>query len=360
MVETDTKSDVLRCLLKNGGMNKSGVMYLLKISDSTFQRAIRDIRNGGIPVNWDRSTQLYTAGVMKEASPLETELLKTVKKLGLEEEELRIVLENLANQQPRRFRPVKIEWKGKKIVFGAFTDAHMGHNCYRPDVFAHMVQNFVRHNVDFVVNCGDTLEGMSNRDGHVFELSHLGMAAQKEYFKEQFEQFVEAGLTVYSIEAGGSHTGWSRVKANQGHEVPEEMAGLSEAYKFIGWDEQDLILSNGLRIRLRHPGGGSAYALSYKMQKYVNGLGGGDKPHIILQGHFHKAMYMFYRNIHCIDAGCLQNQSPFMKKIGTPAHVGYWIVEVCFCDEPTGSTQIKIKDGVFIESFKTEFIPFYD
>jgi len=135
-----------------------------------------------------------------------------------------------------------------------------------------------------------------------------------------------------------------------GLNIGEELARRSKHYNFIGYDEQDIILDNGLKIRLRHPGGGTAYALSYKIQKYVESISGGQKPKMLFQGHFHKSIYVFYRNIHCFDSGCLCNQTPFMKKIGTPAHVGYWIVDV--------NMYRNKRDGV--ERVTSTFIPFYE
>ena len=54
-----------------------------------------------------------------------------------------------------------------------------------------------------------------------------------------------------------------------GLDIGEELERANDHYKFVGFNEQDLELDNGLKIRLRHPGGGTAYAISYKMQKYV-------------------------------------------------------------------------------------------
>jgi len=91
-------------------------------------------------------------------------------------------------------------------------------------------------------------------------------------------------------------------------------------------------------------------ALSYKGQKYIEAISGGKKPNILIQGHFHKSLYMFYRNIHFFDAGCLCDQTPFMKKTNTPAHVGYWIIDV----------NMYRRKGKGIERITSQFVPFYD
>lgn len=281
---------------------------------------------------------------------LEDLIKKEVERLGLTETELKNVLRNLRGANPRKYKPRKIRTR-KKVKFGIISDLHIGHECYRPDILSHASQKFEEEGIEFIINAGDTIEGMSGREGHIYELTHIGYSAQMDYFEEEFKKL--AKWKVYSIEADKSHSGWYRSKANMGVDIGEELHRRAPNYIFLGYDEQDLILKSGkndqnvLRIRIRHPGGGTAYAISYKMQKYIESLSGGDKPHIVIQGHFHKANYMFLRNIHCFDAGTLQEQSPYMKKKGTPAHLGYWIVEVTY-------------SRAGIEEIIPKFIPFYD
>jgi predicted phosphodiesterase len=281
-----------------------------------------------------------------ETLELEQKIAEEISKLNLTESELKIILKNLNKDNPRQYNTAKLDYGDKHVKIGVFSDPHLGHLLYRPDVLRHAAKNFNRQNVDFIVNCGDTLEGMSGRDGHILELDKIGASAQLDYATNEFNEFGDK--KVYSIESDGSHSGWFRSKGNMGLDIGKELEQHTENYIFLGYDEQDLKLDNGLRIRLTHPGSGTAYAISYKLQKYIESLGGGNKPHLLFQGHYHKAEYIFYRNIHAFDAGCLENQTLFMKKKGTPAHVGYWIVDVYVN-----------KDGN-IDRLKNEFVPFYD
>ena len=276
----------------------------------------------------------------------EQRLLKELKGKDISPEELKKLLRGLKGVE-NNYKPKKVEFSDKRVKYGVISDMHMGHKDYRPDVLDHAVANFKKEGIEFVVNTGDSIEGMSGRDGHIYELSHIGATPQMNYCVEEFKKL--SPWKVYSIEATGSHGGWFGSKGNAGLDIGKELSDKIKNYEFIGYDEQDLKLDNGLKIRLRHPGGGTAYAISHKMQKYIESIGGGDKPNILHQGHFHKAMYMFYRNIHGFDDGTLQNQSPFMKKINTPAHVGYWIIEA-YVDKKKGG----------VERIKSEFTPFYD
>jgi len=284
---------------------------------------------------------------MEELTRTERELLAELKRRKLSPKEMSMVLTGLKGVNTQKYTPKKIDFPDRHVKFGVFSDCHLGHTCYRPDVLRKMILDGKKQGIEFWFNSGDTIEGMSGRDGHIYELDYLGATAQLEFFQNEFKRFKN---TVYSIEAQNSHGGWFKSKGNVGLNIGEELEARSHHYKFIGYDEQDIVLDNGLKVRLRHPGGGTAYALSYKIQKYVEAISGGQKPNMLLQGHFHKAIYLFYRNIHCFDSGCLCDQTPFMKKIGTPAHVGYWIIDVNMYKQK--------KRGV--ERVSSQFIPFYE
>ncbi len=282
------------------------------------------------------------------------ELLKEVNKRKLSVGEVKRILINLKDVNPIKYQKKRIGFPDEHVKFGVFSDAHMGHMNYRPDILDKFIKDCKIQGVDFIVNPGDTLEGMSGREGHIYELTHIGASAQMKYFEKEFDKFDLLGVNfpVYSIEAQDSHSGWFHNKANMGLNIGEELQKKSKHYKFLGYDEQDLLLDNGLKIRLRHPGGGTAYAISYKMQKYVESISGGQKPEMVFQGHFHKSNYLFYRNIHCYDSGALQEQSPFMKKKGTPSHIGYWIVDV--------HVNKKKEKGKIIERVNNQFVPFFE
>lgn len=282
----------------------------------------------------------------KDESYLE-ELVKQLKSKKISQAEIGKVLGNLRDVNPVKYKPKRISFPDKHVKFLAFSDAHMGHLNYRPDVLRKMIKDSERQGCEFAVNAGDTVEGMSGREGHIYELAHLGATAQMNYAKRELSKFK---IPIYSIEAQSSHGGWFHSKNNAGLNIGEELSNKIPNYKFLGFDEQDLILDSGLKIRLRHPGGGTAYAISYKMQKYVEAISGGQKPDMVFQGHFHKMNYIFYRNIHCYDTGTLCEQTPFMKKIGTPAHMGYWIVDV----------HMNRRKNKLVERVTNQLVPFFE
>lgn len=79
----------------------------------------------------------------------------------------------------------------------------------------------------------------------------------------------------------------------------------------------------------------------------IDAMSGGEKPNILAIGHYHKAEYLFYRNVHCIQAGTFCAQTPFMRGKGLAANMGGWIVE------------ITVNDEGYIQKMTQTLIPYY-
>lgn len=93
---------------------------------------------------------------------------------------------------------------------------------------------------------------------------------------------------------------------------------------------------NGLILVQRHGKAiwsHNSYSWSYRPQKIAESLEGGTKPNVLLIGHYHKAEYLFYRNIHIVQAGTTQAQTPWMRSKALYASLGYWILELDVTDE---------------------------
>jgi hypothetical protein len=101
-------------------------------------------------------------------------------------------------------------------------------------------------------------------------------------------------------------------------------------------------------IKLMHPGGGSAYARSYTGQKQVEAFQGGEKPAILVSGHYHVSNYMNDRNVHVVSLPGMQDQTVFARKKRLRFEVGGAIMEF-----KTGSTGE-------VTRFRVEFTLFFD
>lgn len=237
---------------------------------------------------------------------------------------------------------------GKRIKFGFVTDNHLGSKYERLDVLNAVYERFKQEGITDVYNAGNVIDGEARFNK--FDIHKYGMQAQCDYFAEVYPRI--DGMTTHFI-TGDDHEGWyvQREGVNIGKFMEQcaRNAGRDDL-KYLGHMEHDIIFKTkgGQAVmRIVHPGGGSSYAYSYTSQKIVESYTPGEKPHIVLGGHYHKACYNYIRGVHFLQGGTTMDQSPFMRKKRLEAHVGGWIVEIQ-----------QGENGV-IQSFQCEWIPFY-
>jgi len=227
------------------------------------------------------------------------------------------------------------------IRFALTGDRHTGSLYYHSAALTAFYDHCEAEGIQTVYDCGDILDGHKVYRGQEFELRDLG-------FEKQLARLAqEAPRNIKTRFITGNHDGSFKTAA--GVPVGKMIQQAVPEYEFLG-EEQARVewdTPNGkYALMLLHPGGGSAYALSYKPQKIIESLEGGTKPDMLGIGHFHKAEVIpSYRNVCCLQAGTFQRQTPFMARGGLQAHVGGWIVDVWVGD---GHNRVR-----------TEFVPFY-
>lgn len=273
---------------------------------------------------------------------LEDTIAEELNRLNLSPDEAKNVLRQLS--RPERARKTFDHYNGsKKSRFMVVSDTHIGSKFYRPDIMDAAAKMAKQHDVDAIYHAGDVIEGMSGRDGHIYELQDIGVSAQMDRAVSELEKLTATGKPLYFTT--GNHDEWAKTKANQGHLVGPDIEARLKGSKFLGEYTAQIALSPTVNLWLTHEGA-SSYALSYSGQKRINSLAGGSKPDIVFNGHIHKSLYMFYRNIHYFEAGTMQDQTPFMAMKGSPAMTGFWIAEVSHN-----------KKGV--NGLTSKFFPFY-
>jgi hypothetical protein len=90
----------------------------------------------------------------------------------------------------------------------------------------------------------------------------------------------EEGVTTYFI-TGNHDLDYMKVA---GVDVGKLISASRPDLKYLGQYDATIRL-NGIYIGLHHGGGGASYAQSYKLQKYVERIGAGQKPQIYVLGH---------------------------------------------------------------------------
>ena len=235
------------------------------------------------------------------------------------DKELRTLLKSGYNIQRELKKPIP-KFNGKRFKIGSCSDIHTGSIYTDYKLVDLMWKEFDKENVDFITVCGDVTEGMSNRQGHVFECSEIGYNNQ---LTKAVELFSGTAKPVYMID--GNHDQWY-IKAN-GALIVNELCNRLKHCTFLGHDEGSIDLG-GAELRLWHGGDGNSYALSYRVQKVIESLTGGDKPNVMFFGHTHKSLYIYERMVHCYSMGAIQKQSKWMRTKRLQSHTGFWIIDI--------------------------------
>lgn len=213
-----------------------------------------------------------------------------------------------------------IDFSGQRIRFAHITDTHIGSIFFKEKFYEEAIKECKKEGVEFICHTGDVTEGMSNRPGHVYELSQIGYDNQKNYAVEVLSKWDKK---YYFID--GNHDRWF-IK-NSGAKIVKDICKELNDAEFLGHDLGIMALKDKATIQLWHGEDGSSYATSYRVQKVIESITGGEKPNIWLGGHTHKQCYIFDRHVHAFSGGALSIQSSWMKSKRLANHTGFWIID---------------------------------
>lgn len=239
------------------------------------------------------------------------------------------------------------EWQ-HQLLFT--TDNHLCNKHSRLDVLNAAYKHAAELGITTAINAGNWIDGEA-RFNRTELLTAPGMDNQLDYMIDKWP--VVKGVTTYFI-AGDDHEGWYQqregIEIGRYLQIRAEQQGRHDL-KYLGYGEADIRLKYGSGSsvgRLVHPGGGSAYAISYTDQKRVESYQGGEKPQIEFVGHYHKFIHGYPREVHTIQGGCTCDQTMFMRKKRIQAHVGYTLNRIQ-----------QDKRGI-ITRVAVEWFPFFD
>ena len=235
------------------------------------------------------------------------------------------------------------DWDGcKHIRIGVVSDTHIG-NINSQMTFLHsLYDRFKELGITDVYHCGDISDGWyPNRSDQIYELHAHGADRQVDYICKHYPKV--DGITTHFIIGNHDYT----FIRNTGFNIGPAISLRRPDMKYLGINNARIWLTPKCDMEINHPADGSAYAMSYSIQKYIDSLSGGDKPKVLLNGHHHKFLTMFYRNIHAIEVPCTEAQTNFMKSKRLAAHMGGLVLDIYVDDEGT------------IDRFNVELIPLY-
>lgn len=249
----------------------------------------------------------------------------------------------LAKSVPYQENRYADDWTGETIIrFGVVSDTHLGSLWQQLIHLNRFYDLLQREGITTVYHPGDITEGVNMRQGHEYEVFVHGCDAQAQYVIDKYP--IRTGIVTKFITGNHDHSGIKHA----GHDIGPMIARSRSDMEYLGRATAKILITPKCTLQLNHPLDGSAYALSYAPQKTIDALMGGTKPNILLNGHHHKAFYLFYRNIHTLESGTFQAQTPWMSGKRMAAMMGGWIVEAHVDDDGT------------ITRFRPEFVPIYE
>jgi predicted phosphodiesterase len=229
------------------------------------------------------------------------------------------------------YLPLSVVDSGDWARFGLVADTHLGSKEERLAELHCQYDLFQKEGITTVFHAGNPIDGYVARiNGEsVYETTIDGQA---NYFAENYP--CRDGITTYYI-TGDDHESWFAPGFNIGfymQRIAEAAPHNRKDLIYIGHVEADVAIQVGKAsrptiVKVMHPGGGSAYARSYKGQKQVEAFEGGEKPDILVCGHYHVSNYMNDRNIHVLNLPGFQDQTIFARKKNLRMEVGGVIME---------------------------------
>lgn len=243
------------------------------------------------------------------------------------------------NQEPECF---KAKWDGTTTLrFAIIGDTQLGSKYTQLTHLHNFYDLLAKEGITTVYHTGDMVEGLKMRVGHEYELYEVSADEMRDDVVKNYPK--RDGITTYFIT--GNHD--ASIYKQVGFDIGQAISMLRPDMKYLGRDCAVVKLTPNCTLELRHPWDGTAYALSYKLQKMIEAMESDSKPNILAVGHYHKVEYLFYRNVHALQTGCFQSQTPFTRGKGISTHMGGWIVTVRVDKEGT------------IQGFGVELVPYY-
>lgn len=233
----------------------------------------------------------------------------------------------------------------KTFKIGLVSDSHIGSRFWQKSHLDAAYEHMRELGVTDVYHSGDISDGFY--PGRMAEVYVYGADEQVDEIVRKYPKI--EGMTTRFITGNHDETHMR----NGGTNIGRSIAGQRDDMIYMGHNYAKVWLSEsgeqrGVDMDLIHPGDGTSYALSYQLQKRVNNMSGGEKPKILVTGHYHKYFVMFYRNVICISLPSFQAQSGWMRGKGIQSDMGYVVAE------------ITINEHNDIIQFNHQFFPFFN
>ena len=202
------------------------------------------------------------------------------------------------------------------------SDTHLGNIHQQLHFLNQIYEEAYKRGIDTVLHCGDLVDGnYTNRPEQPRQQFLHGFDQQIGYVVDMYPQV--KGITTKFILGSHDETHYKNDQATAGFWIPKCRKDMI----YLGQDTADLNI-NKIKITMDHPGGGSSKAVSYQLQKRIELLESGNKPKILIAGHYHKSYSFTYRNVRGILVGSCCDLTQFQQKQGLSNVVGAYFLDI--------------------------------
>jgi len=229
-------------------------------------------------------------------------------------------IQKILNAKKPRIRKVKIG-KGNMLKVGIVSDTHLNSIHEKLGELHATYKFFKEHGVNTVLHAGDLTDGQGIYRGHENEIHTFGADRQVQYFCDNYPKI--DGIKTYFITGNHDDSFYKKSGVDIGSIIARKRQDMMYIGKYFGRIELD-----DVRFDLVHGDSGGAYALSYKSQKYAEQIASGNKPQVLIFGHWHLSLYFWYREMHIFNAGCYQGQTGYLLRKGLNPCIGGWYLKI--------------------------------
>lgn len=209
-----------------------------------------------------------------------------------------------------------------RFKFAVASDFHLASRYQQLGALRRFYSYSKKSKAQFVLCPGDLVEGSHkmHRDAAFYQFVH-GADAQAEYATKVIP---DVGLKTWAVSGNHDMSHFN----DSGSNIVKRVAAERDDIEHAG-DYGALIHMGPLSFYLWHPRGGTAYAKSYKSQKFIDELQPESRPHVLFAGHFHQANHTpQYGGVEAFLVPCFQSLTPYIKTLGKSPTVGGLILEV--------------------------------
>lgn len=219
-----------------------------------------------------------------------------------------------------------------EITFGVASDLHFGSKAAQITALNEFCNICLKRGVKHIFSPGDIVAGYNVYPGQQFDLYALSAEEQED---SVIKNLPTGDFQWYML--GGNHD-YAFIKKGGGHNPILAIASKREDVHYVGFDDADIPILNGVELKLWHPSGGVPYSVSYRLQKGVEQISYSELRRIIsgekmaptirfvLSGHLHIQVQAMIGSIFGMQCGAFEGQTNYLKRKGLVPNIGGYIV----------------------------------